>query len=73
MPRMPRAPKKAGGNGPAKQLWVLRNGAPVAINVKTGISDGRMTEITEGEVTEGTPIITEQRSSASANSAVKKP
>jgi len=69
MPRMPRAPKKAGGSGPARQLWVLQDGAPVAISVKTGISDGRMTEIIEGAVSEGTAIITEQRSSASANSA----
>ena len=67
MPRMPRTgQKKAGSNGPAKQLWVLREGVPVAVSVKTGISDGRMTEILEGEVTEGMPVITEQRSAASA-------
>jgi len=73
MPRMPRAPKKAGGNGPAKQLWVLQGDAPVAISVKTGISDGRMTEIIEGELSEGMAVITEQRSGASASSAAKKP
>ena len=74
MPRMPRSgQKKVGGNGPAKQLWVLRDGAPVAISVKTGISDGRMTEILEGEVTEGTAVITEQRSANSANASAKKP
>lgn len=67
MPRMPRTgQKKAGGNGPAKQLWVLREGVPVAVSVKAGISDGRMTEILEGEVTEGMSVITEQRSAASA-------
>ena len=65
--------KKAGGpGGPAKQVWVLREGAPVALNVKVGISDGRMTEITDGELTEGMAVITEQRSSASATPA-KKP
>jgi len=74
MPRMPRSgQKKVGGSGPAKQLWVLREGVPVAISVKTGISDGRMTEILEGEVTESTPVITEQRSANSANSSAKKP
>jgi len=54
---------------------VLQDGAPVAISVKTGISDGRMTEIIEGAVSEGTAIITEQRSSASAstNSSARKP
>jgi HlyD family secretion protein len=67
MPRMPRASKKAGGV--AKQVWVLRNGAPVAVNVTPGISDGRMTEITGGDLTEGMQVITDQRS---ANPA-KKP
>jgi HlyD family secretion protein len=48
LPRMPStgARKTAGGKGPAKQVWVLRDGAPVAITVTPGISDGRMTEIT---------------------------
>jgi HlyD family secretion protein len=63
MPRMPRVNKKASG-GPAKQVWVLREGVPVAVNVSPGISDGRMTEITGGELTEGMAVITDQRSSA---------
>jgi HlyD family secretion protein len=48
LPRMPStgARKTAGGKGPAKQVWVLRDGAPVAVAVTPGISDGRMTEIT---------------------------
>jgi HlyD family secretion protein len=68
MPRMPRTTKKASG-GVAKQVWILRDGAPVAVNVTPGISDGRMTEITGGDLTEGMPVITDQRS---ANPA-KKP
>jgi len=68
MPRMPRtgARKSATGNGPSKQVWVLRDGVPVAVNVTPGISDGRMTEITEGELKEGMPVITEQRASGTA-------
>ena len=61
MPRMPRAAKKASG-GVAKQVWVLRDGAPVAVNGTPGISDGRMTEITGGDLTEGMAVITDQRS-----------
>jgi len=61
MPRLPRAAKKASG-GAARQVWVLRDGAPVAVNVTPGISDGRMTEITDGDLTEGMAVITEQRS-----------
>jgi HlyD family secretion protein len=68
MPRLPRTAKKASG-GVAKQLWVLQGGAPVAVNVTPGISDGRMTEITGGDLTEGMQVITDQRS---ANPA-KKP
>lgn len=65
MPRMPRATKKASG-GAAKQVWVLQNGTPVAVNVTPGISDGRMTEITSGDLTEGMAVITDQRTSAAS-------
>ena len=64
MPRMPR-PRKSASGGPAKQVWVLRDGAPVEISVTPGISDGRMTEITGGDLKEGMQVITEQRTSAS--------
>ena len=69
MPRMPRtgARKAAGTGAPAKQVWVLRDGAPVAVNVTPGISDGRMTEITGGDLQDGMPVITDQRSAASTS------
>jgi HlyD family secretion protein len=72
MPRMPRtgAGKKATG-GQAKQVWVLRDGTPVAVNVTPGISDGRMTEITAGDLSEGMQVITDQR--ASGAPAATKP
>jgi HlyD family secretion protein len=65
MPRMPRAAKKASG-GSAKQVWVLQGSTPVAVNVTPGISDGRMTEITGGDLTEGMAVITDQRTSAAS-------
>jgi HlyD family secretion protein len=68
MPRMPRVSKKASG-GIAKQVWVLRDGAAVAVNVTPGISDGRMTEITGGDLQQGMQVITDQRSA----NAAKKP
>ena len=69
MPRMPRtgARKAAGTGAPAKQVWVLRDGAPVAVNVTQGISDGRMTEITGGDLQDGMQVITDQRSAASSS------
>lgn len=63
LPRMPRsgARKSAGGNGPVKQVWVLRDGAPTAVSVNAGISDGRMTEIIGGDLQAGMQVITDQR------------
>jgi len=68
LPRMPRggARKTAGGNGPSKQVWVLRDGAATVVNVTTGISDGRMTEITGGDLQAGMLVITDQRASGTA-------
>ncbi len=52
-----RTDSKAG----AKKVWVLRDGQPVAVAVSAGISDGRMTEISGGELNEGDLVITDQR------------
>jgi HlyD family secretion protein len=71
MPRPPRtATKTAGtdrrGGGP-RQIWVLQDGQPVAKPVKTGISDGRNTEVSGEGLSEGMAVITEQRSSATGS------
>ena len=67
MPRMPRTgPRKtATDSGPNKQVWVLEAGAAKAMAVTTGITDGRMTEITGGELKAGMQIITDQRTAGS--------
>ena len=67
MPRMPRTGgrKSATGNGPGKQVWVLEAGAAKAVAITTGISDGRMTEVTGGELKPGMLVITDQRSAGS--------
>jgi HlyD family secretion protein len=49
----------------ARQVWVLREGVAVPLAVVTGISDGRMTEITEGELEAGMQVITDQKVAAS--------
>ena len=67
LPRMPGgARKSASGKGTARQVWVLRDGAAVAIAVTPGISDGRVTEITAGELQAGMLVITDQRTAATA-------
>ena len=51
----------------ARQVWVLPKdgkGAPVAVAVMPGISDGRMTEIVSGDLQVGMQVITDQKSTA---------
>jgi HlyD family secretion protein len=45
------------------QVWVLRNGQPLAVPVQTGTSNGRQTEIMGGEIKAGTPVIVEYQES----------
>ena len=41
---------------------MLRDGAAVPVAVTPGISDGRMTEITGGDLQAGMQVITDQKS-----------
>ena len=65
LPRPPRglAPRRQSGNAKgarsaARQIWVLRDGQPVAVSVTIGSSDGRMTEVTGEGLQPGLPVIT---------------
>ena len=69
LPRMPSSVvRKSAASGAstsmAKQVWVLRDGAAVALAVTPGISDGHMTEITGGDLAPGMLVITDQKSAA---------
>lgn len=62
IPHRPRSARRQNNpsNGEGVQhVWVLRDGAPVPVEVKTGPSDGRVTEITGGDIRAGTEVITE--------------
>ncbi|MDO9244524.1 MAG: efflux RND transporter periplasmic adaptor subunit, partial [Rhodocyclaceae bacterium] len=50
---------KGGGRpGGAGKLWILgADGKPTAIEVKTGINDGKDTELLDGDLTEGREVI----------------
>ena len=66
-PRMPsRTARKSASadasTATARQVWVLRDDAAVSVEVTPGISDGRMTEITSGELQVGMQVITDQKS-----------
>ncbi len=43
------------------KLWVLQDGKPVSLPVKTGITDGRQTEVTGEGVSEGLQVIISAR------------
>ncbi len=71
MPRPPRSDstKVAGTESKApgtRQIWVLQEGQPVAVQVQTGISDGRLTEVSGDQLTPGMAVITDQRSAGAA-------
>lgn len=50
-------PPKAGSSDATPRVWTLKDGEPSEIEVTTGITDGRFTEITSGELVAGTPLI----------------
>ncbi|SFM26165.1 efflux RND transporter periplasmic adaptor subunit [Rugamonas rubra] len=62
IPRLPgRAPRRAGAvAGAQRQIWVLRDGVAEPLAISTGISDGRMTEVTGGALQAGMLVITDQ-------------
>jgi len=64
MPRPPDRDEKkvAGFNTSANQqqtLWVLKEGKPMALVVTVGVTNGRLTEVTSGDLEPGTKVITE--------------
>jgi len=54
-PMTTRRSNQAGQEGP--QVWVLQQGAPVAVAVKTGASDGKFTQLIEGDLEVGAKVI----------------
>jgi len=68
LPRPPQAPKRVhttgtGGRAPPR-VWVLDQGVPEPIDVQTGATDGRYTEVTGGGLQAGAAVITEAVSAA---------
>ena len=50
----------AGGAGiDRRSVWVMRGGKPAQVQVRTGLTDGTVTEILEGDIHEGDLIVTE--------------
>jgi HlyD family secretion protein len=66
MPRPPAqtpAPRpEIAAPGSKQRVWVLRGGEAVPVPVEIGVTDGRLTEITGGELQAGMEVITERAS-----------
>jgi len=63
MPRRPHgnASSTAGGSGKTRQVWILRDGQPVAVPVTIGASDGKLSEVLSGDLKVGMMVITESQ------------
>jgi HlyD family secretion protein len=60
-PRMPGANRRARNNGNGEQqLWILRDGQPVAMPVTVGATDGQSTEVSGPGLSAGMAVITSQ-------------
>jgi HlyD family secretion protein len=58
---------------PSRTLWVLRDGKPVPIPVKVGLSDGTLTEILSGDVNDGDLAVVEAQTEDGAPVGTAKP
>lgn len=51
--------RKSGEASQKRDVWLLRAGKPVVVKVRTGVSDGSLTEVVHGEVKAGDLAITD--------------
>jgi HlyD family secretion protein len=59
LPKPPDSTSSKPAKGGAQQVWVLRDGQPAAVPVSVGVSNGRHTEVSGGELQAGMRVITE--------------
>ncbi len=43
----------------ARKVWVLRDGSPIQVPIHIGVTDGTLTEVTDGDIREGDLAITD--------------
>jgi HlyD family secretion protein len=54
-------------------VWVLRGAAPEPVRIRTGVSDGSMTEVVEGDLREGDTVVTDMSGDAKAGGGGQRP
>jgi HlyD family secretion protein len=52
-----------------RTVWVLRNGQPQPVAIRSGVSDGSLTEVAEGELSKGDLVITDMSGGSSTAQA----
>jgi HlyD family secretion protein len=63
LPMIPRSrPGQREETGAARRVWILRDGRAVAVPVTAGASDGRRTQIVQGDLKPGQPVIVDTAS-----------
>lgn len=68
MPGPPRGlhrPSPQTESGRNRTVWVLRNGAPAALRVEVGVTDGKRSEVRAGELKPGDALIVDQANNRS--------
>lgn len=67
MPRRPRSPSKQRkdltANNKLQHVWTLRDGKLLAIYIGIGATDGRMTEVTSGDIEPEMPLVVDTKRS----------
>lgn len=56
---MPNAQPQTDQSEQGRAVWVLENGVPKRVTVERGDTDGSMTEVRSGELSDDTPVITD--------------
>ncbi|MGD8841465.1 MAG: efflux RND transporter periplasmic adaptor subunit [Gammaproteobacteria bacterium] len=57
--------RKSGTTDSGRQVWILRDGQPLAVPVETGPSDGQFTQLRGGEIEPGQAVIVDSVGAAS--------
>ncbi|MFT3685183.1 MAG: efflux RND transporter periplasmic adaptor subunit [Phycisphaerales bacterium] len=58
---------------PLSRVYVLRDGLPVAVTVRPGLSDGTVTEVTTDELEDGDTVIIGENSAAASSQTTSNP
>ena len=61
------------GPPPTPQLWILRDGKPTRIGVKTGLDDDTFTEIVGGDIRAGDKVIISERATTGSKTTTAGP